>query len=164
MRTTFRPDVERLESVMLLSSVAPTPTPLPILPPATTITTAPQITITTNHATYTVGAKIVLTEKLTNTSSHVEEIAIGPPNDGFVVAQHGKVVWRSNNGVIPQFLLLVMLKPGQSHTITATWDGHPSNPNAFSDGELTNESPTGTFVVDNQLDPKVTATFTIKRA
>lgn len=108
--------------------------------------------LTTNQAAYHVGQPVVMTFQETNVSDQPIAVEDGPSIDGFYVTQGDRVVWRSNSGAVPMFLRMDELQPGQSLTLTDTWDGVPNNGTAPA---------TGTFVVSNQLDPGVTATISI---
>ncbi len=114
--------VERIESRCLLSALA--------------------YSLTTNQSTYEVGQPVQMTFTETNTGPTPVHVAIGPANSGFDVAQNGETVWASNAGFQPHFVRLETLLPGQSVTLTATWNGEPSMgpPTVL----------TGTFTVSNQ--------------
>lgn len=131
-RTPLR--VEMMEPRCLLSSLA--------------------YSLTTNQSTFQVGQPIDFSFTETNTSASPVNIAVGPVNSGFDVMHDGVTVWASNAGLQPQFLRLVTLQPGQSETLTATWNGIPnSGPSAVV---------TGTFTVTNQQAPTgASATFQI---
>ncbi len=110
--------------------------------------------LTTDLSTYQPGQPVVMTFKETNTSSTPVAVQAGPSIDGFNVTQSGHSVWRSNAGINPLFITMVPLQPGQSLTLTATWDGIPEGGSSPS---------TGTFVIANQLDPQgPVATVTVK--
>jgi hypothetical protein len=153
MRPRFRPTVERLEAQTLLSGLGPLPAALP--PPPLTLTLA------TDRSVYQVGQPVHMTLTETNTTAHDVTFADGPSIDGFyVTSSTGATVWRSNAGIQPLFLRLVVLHPGQSYTLQATWDGHPNDPWG---NEQTGVTPTGTFQVHTQVNPSATpATFTIQ--
>ena len=109
--------------------------------------------LTTDQSAYQVGQPIVMTFQETNVSAHAITVDDGPSIDGFIVSQDGTEVWRSNSGANPMFVLADTLQPGQSLTLTATWDGVP-------DGD-TAPVP-GTYVIANELDPQAaTAMVTI---
>jgi hypothetical protein len=113
--------------------------------------------VTTNEPTYQVGQPIDFTFTETNTSSTPVNIDVGPVNSGFDVVHDGVTVWASNTGLQPQFLQLKTLQPGQSLTLTATWNGMSNI------GPPTAE--TGTFTVTNQQAPaSANATFQIESA
>lgn len=108
--------------------------------------------LTTNQSTYQPGQPVEMSFTETNTSNHVIDATDGPSIDGFDVGQNGKVIWRSNAGPNPMYLRLVPLAPGQSFTLTATWNGVPTG----------GTSPvTGTFSIWNQRDPTLTTTVAI---
>ena len=122
------PRVELLETRALLSALS--------------------VSVTTSQSVYQPGQPIQMTFTETNTSSQLVKVEEGPSIDGFIVAQAGKTVWRSNSGINPDFIVLETLKPGQSLTLNATWAG----------GASQGQSPVtvgGTFTVTNQLDPRV---------
>ncbi|MHB1558082.1 MAG: hypothetical protein ACYC61_11515 [Isosphaeraceae bacterium] len=109
--------------------------------------------LTTDGSSYQAGQPVVMTFQETNTSNTPTSVMAGPSTDGFDVMQAGRVVWRSNGGINPLFIQVVPLGPGQSLTLTATWDGIPQG----------GSSPVaGTFEIVNQLDPHgASATITI---
>ena len=113
------------------------------------------INLTTDASSYQVGHPVQLTFTETNNSSSPVTIDEGPSNDGFIVEQNGSTVWRSNAGINPLFIVADTLQPGQSLTLTGTWNGIPNV------GSSTGTAVTGTFVVLNQLAPATTATFQI---
>lgn len=111
--------------------------------------------LTTNQSSYQPGQPVVMTFRETNVSNQVIQVEQGPSIDGFNVTQGGKVIWRSNAGVNPMFIALDPLQPGQSLTLTATWNGVPNG----------GSSPvSGSFVITNQLNPSASATVTISGA
>jgi hypothetical protein len=111
--------------------------------------------LTTNQSSYQTGQPVVMTFQETNVSNQVIQVEDGPSIDGFNVTQGGKVIWRSNAGVNPMFIVSDPLQPGQSLTLTATWNGVPNG----------GSSPvSGTFVITNQLDPTASATVAISGA
>jgi hypothetical protein len=110
--------------------------------------------LTTNMATYQVGQPVELNFTETNVSQKPVRFAIGPFNSGFDIVHNGVTVWTSNAGIQPQYLLLKVLRPGQSETLKATWNGAP---NLSSAGSLT-----GTFTATNQQAPtEASATFMV---
>jgi len=143
MKRTRIPAVERLEGRALLSAgvrrrdipVAP-----PIVAPANQ---GVKVVLATDHKVYHQGQPVVMTLTETNTSKQTVTVSLGPSTDGFYVTQNGREVWASNTGPQPLFLLLKTLKPGESFTLSATWDGH-SNIGPAS-------SPTGPLVVHSQV-------------
>jgi hypothetical protein len=112
------------------------------------------VSLTTDHSFYQRGqpVNITLTEK--NISSHDVLVEFGPSIDGFSITDNGAPVWISNKGPVPRYIALEILKPGQSFTLKATWNGIPN------EGPPT--EPTGVFVVHNELFPNgPTAMFTV---
>lgn len=130
MRRAFHPNVEGLESHTLLSGLGVS------------------LTLTTDQATYTAGQPVHMTLTETNTTDHEINIVDAPSSHGFLVRQNGAVVWQSNNWIEPMYARLVTLAPGQSFTLQATWDGHPSLPMG---GEDTGKTVTGALQVDSQV-------------
>jgi hypothetical protein len=123
-------------------SPAPTPSPSPSNPnPSNELATS----VTTNASTYVPGQTVDMTFTETNDTGQAVSVIIGPSIDGFYVTEGSQTVWRSNT-VAPDYLMVQKLQPGQSITLTADW---------------TAPSSAGTYVVYNQLDPTVTATFTV---
>jgi hypothetical protein len=116
------------------------------------------VALTTNASSYEVGQPVQLTFTETNNTSHAVTINEGPSTDGFEIKQAGATVWQSNAGINPLFIVADTLQPGQSLTLTGTWNGVPNV------GTSTGAAVTGTFVVVNQLNPTTTATFTITGA
>jgi hypothetical protein len=132
-RTPLR--VEMVESRCLLSALA--------------------YSLTTNQSTYQAGQPIQFTFTETNTGSTPVGIELGPSNSGFDVAQNGATVWASNAGNQPYYVQLRILQPGQSVTLTATWNG------VSNVGTAT--AVTGTFTATNQQAPTgASATFVIE--
>jgi len=112
--------------------------------------------VTTNQSTYQLGQPVQLTFTETNTSTKPVTIAIGPSNTGFDVRENGTLMWVSNPGIQPQYLRVVTLQPGQSETLSATWDG-------VSNVGGANTHVIGTFTVTNQQAPTgASATFVIQ--
>ena len=112
------------------------------------------VSLTTDHSFYQRGqpVDITLTEK--NISSHDVRVEFGPSIDGFSITHNGAPVLISNKGPVPLFIAVETLKPGQSFTLRATWNGMPN--------EGPPAEPTGVFVVHNALIPNgPTATFTV---
>jgi hypothetical protein len=114
--------------------------------------------ITTNQSVYQAGQPVQLTFTETNTSNQAVTVREGPSIDGFTVEQGGNVVWKSNAGINPLFILNDVLQPGQSLTLKATWNGVPNT--SSSSGAVA----TGIFVAFDQLDPQATVTFQIVTA
>ncbi len=133
MTRRTRLNLESLEGRSLLSAIA--------------------YSLTTNQATYQSGQPIEMTFQETNESSRTISVDEGPSIDGFTVTQDGTTVWRSNAGANPMFVLLKTLPPGQSLTLTTTWDGIPTGGSSPASGQ---------FVITNQLNPEAArATVTI---
>ena len=95
------------------------------------------VALTTNQATYNLGQVVKMTMTMTNTSTHNETVVIGPSIGGFVITHNDKVIWRSNEGLVPQIIVKRILEPEQSITLTAHWTA----------------TATGNFVVHNELVP-----------
>jgi Intracellular proteinase inhibitor len=109
--------------------------------------------LTTDQSVYQPGQPVEMTFQATNVSDRPIAVDDGPSIDGFTVTHDGTAVWRSNAGVNPMFILLDTLQPGQSLTLTATWDGIPTGDSA---------PVPGTYVITNQLSPDAaSATLTI---
>ncbi len=102
------------------------------------------------------GTSVELSFTETNVSGHTLSVSYGPIDDGFTATMAGHSVWVSNAGPQPQFLELKTLAPGQSVTVTATWDGH-SNTASGTEGPLLK----GSFQVSNELDPSAVATVIV---
>lgn len=133
-----RPVVESLETRALLSALS--------------------VSLTTSQSVYQPGQPIPMTFTETNISSQPVKVEEGPSMDGFVVTQNSNIVWQSNAGANPLYIVVETLEPGQSLTLHATWNGSPSQ----------GQTPIvagGTFTVTNQLDPEgASATFQIEPA
>jgi hypothetical protein len=120
------------------------------------------VTLTTDESVYQAGQPIVMTLTETNTGSQPVGFVVGPSIDGFDVSENGKPVWQSNAGINPMFLVEEMIQPGQSYTLTATWDGVPNLPFQYMFGGQPPVLAGGSFTVTNQLDPNgASASFTI---
>jgi hypothetical protein len=119
MRPAFRPRVENLEMLSLLSGAAPIAA---IGDPALTLK------LTTDRATYQPGQTVTMTLTETNTSGHDLRIVDGPSTDGFYVTRNGVTVWTSNAGPQPLYLRLITLHPGESIRLRAIWDDRPNTP------------------------------------
>ncbi len=130
----------------------------PNAPPGTTavfqITSPFTDTLTTNQSVYSAGEPVQMTFTMTNTSDEPASVVWGAVNDGFIVKQGSQVVWQSNSGVNPQFLVNDTVQPGKSLTFPGTWDGTVAS-------DSTTTTLTGSFVVTNQLAPSVSANFQI---
>ena len=111
--------------------------------------------LTTDKSEYAVGQPVQMTFTETNTSNQNVSVDDGPAIDGFNVTLNGTPIWMSNSGIAPQYVRLETLKPGQSLTETATWNGESTaNPST---------AETGSFVVTNELAPTTaSASFQIQ--
>jgi hypothetical protein len=125
------------------------------------------VSLTTDHAVYQVGQPIIMTLTRTNTSDHEINVEFGPAIDGFFVIQGGVEVWRSNLGPQPQalFIGLMPLKPGESFTQSATWDGRPNEgPSTTLTGEFEVHSEVqGANTVTIQIQPALLVSVTTER-
>jgi hypothetical protein len=128
-----RPTVESLEAKALLSGLA--------------------YSVTTDKSSYTLGQPVQMTFTETNISNQNVNITLGPSMEGFQVIHDGVTVWASNEGINPFILYEMTLKPGQSYTLKATWNGQQD------EGEPT--SPVGSFTVTNELAPPSAASAAI---
>ena len=86
--------------------------------------------LTTDQSVYQPGQPVEMTFRATNVSSQPVTVEDGPSIDGFTASRDGAVVWRSNAGINPLYIRLETLQPGQSLTLTATWDGIPNGGSA----------------------------------
>ena len=135
--------IEGLEGRALLSAGlrrAQIPVPPPIVAPGNE---GVKVVLTSDHLVYHRGQPVVMTLTETNTSNQTVTVPLGPSTDGFYVTQNGREVWASNTGPQPLFILARTLKPGESFTVSATWNGH-SNIGPAS-------NPTGVLVVHSQI-------------
>lgn len=134
---TFRPSAERLEAHVLLSSVAPAP--------ASEFSGSPIVeTLTTDKTVYKVGQPIKITLTETNTTNAAVVTANLKHGGGFIVSQHFKDIWKSKRA--KPAATTFTLQPGQTHSVTVTWNGRPNV------GSLSRSVPvTGTVQVDNTL-------------
>jgi hypothetical protein len=139
-RRGLRLDLETLEGKALLSG-------------ATTGLAASVVATPTTSAT---GTTVDLSFTETNVSDHDIQVTFGPIDDGFDVARNGTTAWVSNSGIEPQFLELKTLEPGQSLTVSSTWNGQANSPGSTSGPALS-----GTFTITNQLDPSASTTVTL---
>jgi hypothetical protein len=148
------PAVELLEDKALMSSLALTVrTPHPPIAITPRDNQGLKIQLRTDHSVYHLGQPVVMTLTMTNPTSRNVAVGLGPSIDGFFVTQQGSEVWASNTGPQPLFILLRTIRPGQSVTLSATWDGH-SNLGPPS-------TPTGTLVVHSQIGGAPAATIQI---
>ena len=137
-RRKARPRVELLEERALLSNLS--------------------ISLTTDKPVYQAGQSITMTFAETNTGTTPVTVQDGPSIDGFDVTENGKLVWQSNAGNNSLVIHNVTIQPGNSFTLTKTWDvaANAAQPPILSGG---------TFSVTNQLDLSgPPATFQIKPA
>jgi hypothetical protein len=133
MNRAFLPAAERLESHVLLSSAAAAASSTPIVE-----------TLTTDQTIYKVGQPIRITLTETNTTNAILVSPSITGLDSFTASQNFKNVWKSRGSKLaaPSFTLA----PGQTHTITVTWNGHANV------GSVPRSKPlTGTFLIDNTL-------------
>ena len=80
--------------------------------------------LTVSRSTAAPGEPIALTATLTNATHHDLTVASGPSRESFAVSRGGREVWRSDAGMMTaMFLVEQTLRPGQSITAHATWDG-----------------------------------------
>jgi hypothetical protein len=137
MHHAFRPSAERLEAHVLLSSVA------------TTLATGSSgsailETVTTNKSIYKVGQPIHITLTETNTTNNDVVLPNPTLQSSFTVSRDFKDIWQSNRAR-PRATPLI-LQPGQTHTVTVTWNGRANV------GSLSRSTPiTGTVEIDNAL-------------
>ncbi|MGO9468238.1 MAG: hypothetical protein ACLQIB_52120 [Isosphaeraceae bacterium] len=152
MRHQLHPSIDCLESKTLLSHVAASLVAVPVQHLGSLVEIEPSamaVSLTTDQATYHPGQIATVTLTITNISNDAESIPIGPSRDGFYITHNDTIVWRSNAGPEPQFIVNRILQPGQSIILTATW---------------TVAAQTGTFVAQNQLFPNgPTATFNVTK-
>jgi hypothetical protein len=154
MRRRLQPRIESLEAKALLSHLALAPAGRIEMrmaaPPVVARPAALNATLTTNQTVYRPGQVVSMTFTETNHIGHAVTVAIGPSIDGFFIGHQGKVVWRSNSGLQPQYIGRRILGAGQSVTLTAQWS---------AGGTL------GSYVVRNQMAPfAASATFQIEAA
>ena len=124
MNRTRTPVVERLEGKTLLSTGlrrAQIPVPPPNIAPGNE---SVKVVLASDRHLYHRGQPVVMTLTETNTSKQTVTVPLGPSTDGFYVTQNGREVWASNTGPQPLFLLLRALQPGESFTLSTTWNGH----------------------------------------
>jgi hypothetical protein len=136
MRRAFRPSAERLEAHVLLSTAAAAPF---------AVSGSPVVeTLSTDKSVYKVGQPVHITMTETNTTNH----AVASPSvkglQGFTATTDSNVVWESTGGrpAAKSFTL----QPGQSHSVSVTWNGRANT------GSRSRSTPlTGTFRIDNTL-------------
>jgi hypothetical protein len=137
MPHAFRPSAERLEAHVLLSSVA---TAL-----ATGSSGSPIVeTLTTDKSIYKVGQPIHVTLTETNTTNNDVVLPSPTLQTGFTVSRDFKIIWKSKRA--RPVATPITLQPGQTHTVTVTWNGRANV------GSLSRSTPiTGTVEIDNAL-------------
>jgi hypothetical protein len=168
MAHRFRPNVELLEALALLSPLACFP------PPALPSDLA--VTLTTDRPVYQQGQPVTMTLTETNISDHEVSVLDGCSIDSFYVTQGGVTVWDSmphgdftvcdSNLVIevncdPVWLTL---HPDESLTRSAVWDGQSDlNGRYLMTGKETPlANPTGLFIVNNHAPGAVPVTINIE--
>ena len=145
MARKFAVSVEDLERRTLLSGIA--------------------YSLRTDHSVYQAGQPIQITFSETNTGTQPVTVSVSPTD--FTVSEQSPVfnssLWESNPKNDGQPPTSVRLKPGQSVSQTATWDGTIMQ-TAFQQGTTTSYAVNqfGTFTVSNPNAPNGdTATFQI---
>ena len=130
-----RPSIERLESHVLLSATA-----------TAFGSTAPPITetLTTDKSIYKVGEPIHITLTETNNTSSTITMPSMQQSGEFTASRDFKVVWRSK--VQQSDSAATTLAPGQTTTISTTWNGSPNVGSSPRSTKLT-----GTIHIDNTL-------------
>ena len=123
MRRSRKLLIESLEGRALLSTVT---LPVALAPPSTVAPVNPGLLVklTTNERVYRPGQPVVMTLTETNTSQQEISVFLGPSTTGFFATHDGRRVWASNTGIQPMFLVSQTVKPGESITLSATWNGH----------------------------------------
>jgi hypothetical protein len=118
------------------------------------------VSLTTDHSLYQLGQPIHITLTETNISSHDVMVILGQSRNVFEITHNGALVWSSTARPVSLFLRVETLKPGQSFTVQATWDGMPNvGPPTERIGPFVfRNEPTGVFVVHSDGS---TATFTV---
>jgi hypothetical protein len=153
LRHQLRPSVEGLENKALLSHVAASlaPSHFALQHDAKLVENASMtVSLTTNKPTYQPGQVVQMKLTMTNNSDHDETVMLGPSMDGFSITHDGTVIWRSNKGFVPQYIMKRILTPGESITLSAHY---------------TALAPTGDFVVHNQMFPSgPVANFKVMKA
>jgi hypothetical protein len=143
MKRSQVPAVERLEGRALLSAGLRRAR-LPVAPPiVASESEGVKAVLATDHQRYHQGQAVVMTLTATNTSNHDVTMPLGPSADGFYVSRNGRTVWASNSGPQPLYLVLKTLRPGESFTLSATWDGRAHLGPA--------STPAGALVVHSQI-------------
>jgi hypothetical protein len=104
------------------------------------------VSLTTDRSSYAIGQVVHMTFTETNDTGHAVVVRIGPRFDRFVITHGGKIVLRANAEGTDHIYRRRLL-PGQSIVLTAA---------------ATARSTLGSFVVHNQLAPRlVAAPFTV---
>jgi hypothetical protein len=132
------PVVEGLEERALLSSLS--------------------YSLTTDQPIYQVGQPIKLTFTETNTGKKPVKVEVRPTD--FTISQNGVTIWQSDPSNENQSPRPKSLRPGQSVSQTASWDGMWNNPSdsVFGSSQNSLQNIFGAFVVSNPnakqgLDP-----------
>ncbi len=135
-----RPSVKRLESHVMLSSAA-----MSITTPSIA-SAAPPIkeTLTTDKSIYKVGEPIHITLTETNTMDSVVTLPSLQQSGVFTASRDLRVLWRSK--VQKPESAATTLAPGQTRTISMTWNGSANVGSAPRSTRLT-----GTLHIDNTL-------------
>src|SRR5437868_5346083 len=97
MAHPFRPKVETLESLALLS-------PLTCFPPPA-LPSDLAVTLTTDRLVYQQGQPVTMTLTETNISDHDLLVGEGPMIDSFYVTQVGVRVWVSKPGILSALIV-----------------------------------------------------------
>jgi hypothetical protein len=114
-------------------------------------------TLTANQAVYQAGQTIQITFIETNTSNIPVTVEVSPTD--FTVSQNGNAIWQSNPGNESQPPSAETLKPGQSVTQTATWNGTITSGGGLATYQI---NQFGTFSVTNPNGPQgLNASFQI---
>ena len=132
MKSRRRPQFEGLEGRSLLSGLT--------------------ATLTESAPVASPGQPIVFTLQETNNSSQPMTVDQGPSLDGFEVQQAGRTIWQSNAGIQPMFVTAQTLQPGQSLTLSTTWNGKAQDGSTPADG---------TYTIVNQMAPQATTTVKV---
>jgi Domain of unknown function (DUF4214) len=117
MNRRTRPMVEALEGKALLSGLTET--------------------ITTDRSIYEPDQPVHLTLTFSNETG--QPVMSSLSDDGFIISSNGVTIWNENEGLtFPGFSppIQYTLQPGQSFTLTATWNGVPNEAAAVPNGLL----------------------------
>ena len=137
MHHAFRPSAERLEVHVLLSALAPTAT--------SGFSGSPIVeTLTTDKTVYKIGQPIKITLTETNTTNANVVSPKMTERGGFTASRKFKNVWESRQA--KPTAAPFTLQPGETHTVTVTWNGRPNVGSLSHSAHLT-----GTFQIDNAL-------------